>query len=50
VHFLDRSKDRFADAIGPWRKKLIGITKPEVKEEAHFMAATFSKANKHLND
>jgi hypothetical protein len=50
VYFLDRSKDRFQDGIGHWRKKLIGITKPEIKEEASFMAATYSKANKNLNE
>lgn len=50
MYFLDRSKDRFQDGIGHWRKKLIGITKPEIKEEASFMAATYSKANKNLNE
>jgi hypothetical protein len=33
-------EDSSDNGIGYWKKKLMGITKPEIKEEGSFMTAT----------
>ena len=35
--FLENSKDRFSDNIGPMRQKLVGLGKEEKEMEANFM-------------